>query len=313
MKLVILDAATIGTQSELAVFQRFGELEIHEATKPEETAARISGMDCVVTNKVVIDKGLIDANPQLKLVCITATGTNNIDLEHAARKGLIVRNVAGYATESVAQFTFSALFHLISRLDLEDEHVRSGHYYDEGLFTHFSGCFSELKGKTFGIIGLGNIGRRIAEIATAFGTEVVYYSTSGQNTDQPYQQLSLEELLKRADVISINAPLNDRTAGLIHRGNLRRCKPDAILINTGRGGIVVEQDLADALDAGLLGAAALDVFEAEPLSPDNPLLHLEDKSKVLLSPHNAWTSREARAELIKRTAGNVADFLEKTH
>ena len=307
---VILDAATIAPEEELRRFEAFGTLTIHDATRRERVLSRIEDADVIITNKVVIGQAAMDAAVKLKLICVTATGTNNIDLDYAGRKGIAVKNVAGYAAESVAQFTFAAILHLIHRLDREDAFIRSGHYFQSGLFTHFYGQSFEIKGKTLGIVGLGSIGRRVAEIGEAFGARVIYHSTSGRNTGQPYERFALDGLLRAADLISINAPLNEATKGLIGTEQLRACKASAILVNTGRGGIVDERALAEALDEGELGAAALDVFEEEPLPPESPLLKLQNPERMLLSPHNAWSSQEARAELVARTHQNVAEFFK---
>ncbi|MFK7901095.1 MAG: D-2-hydroxyacid dehydrogenase [Cyclobacteriaceae bacterium] len=311
MKIVVLDTDTIGTEEELKGLHAHGDVTFYATTSSAEVVDRIKAVHIIVTNKVVLDREVLDQAANLRLVCITATGTNNVDLVSAEEKNIAVKNVAGYSTNSVAQHTFSMLFHLISQLSYYHEFVASGGYSKKPLFTHFKGNFYELKGKTFGIIGLGAIGKRVAELAQLFGSRVVYYSTSGKNNDATYQRVELDELLKESDVVSIHAPLTKETKGLLNKENLHLMKSSAILLNNGRGGIVDEQDLVTALNEKQLAAAGLDVFEVEPLAGDSPLLSIQDRYRLLLTPHIAWASREAREELIDRTVGNIASFLKK--
>jgi len=310
LKIAILDAKTLGSDVDLSIFNQFGDVEIYQTTKPEETLERVKDKEIVITNKVVIDKNIMDSSPNLKLICVAATGVNNIDVEYAKQKGIQVRNVAGYSTESVVQHTFAMLFYLLESLRYYDEYVKSGEYAKNDIFTHLGRPFWEIKGKTWGIIGLGTIGRRVAEVATAFGADVIYYSTSGVDRPEKYQRVSLEELLKSSDIVSIHAPLNEKTKGLIGYEQLKLMKPSAILLNLGRGGIVIEKDLAKALDEGLIAGAGLDVLEKEPINEDNPLLKVKNKEKLFITPHIAWTSVEARKTLINEIAENIKAFLE---
>ncbi len=308
-KLCILDACTLGDDIDLGSLQQFGELAVYATTARDEVVERIRDRDIVITNKVVLDKAVLQQAPQVKLICVTATGTNNIDLEYAQAHGITVSNVAGYSTRSVVQHTFAMLFYLLQSPGYYDHYVKSGQYANSKIFTHLDRSFWELYGKTWGIIGLGTIGRAVANVARECGCRVIYYSTSGANYNPDYTRVELEELLQQADVVSIHAPLNERTQNLLHYQRLRLMKPHAILLNLGRGGIVNEADLARILDEGLLAAAGLDVLEREPISPENPLLKVREKERLFITPHIAWASQEARRTLMEKTAQNIANFL----
>lgn len=308
MKLVILDAKTLGNDIDLSGFSQFGEVEIFQTTKPEETLERVKDKDIVITNKVIIDKNIIDNAPNLKLICVAATGVNNIDIKYAKQRGIQVRNVAGYSTESVVQHTFAMLFYLLENLRYYDDYVKSGEYAKSDIFTHLGKPFWEVRGKTWGIIGLGTIGRRVADVASSFGANIIYYSTSGVERKEKYPRVSLEELLKTSDIVSIHAPLNEKTKGLIGYEQIKLMKPTAYLLNLGRGGIVIEEDLAKALDENLIAGAGLDVLEKEPIAEDNPLLKIKNKEKLFITPHIAWTSIEARKTLINEIIENIKAF-----
>jgi lactate dehydrogenase-like 2-hydroxyacid dehydrogenase len=310
MQIVFLDTKTLGDVPNLNLFKAFGEVTYYQTTDPEQTADRIRQAHIVITNKVMVDQAAMQQASNLKLICVAATGINNVDLDYARQAGIEVKNVAAYSTHSVAQLTFSLLLHLLHNIPYFDNYVKQGSYAQNDIFTHLGDSFREIKGKRFGIIGLGHIGRQVAAIAEAFGAEVVYYSASGQNTDQPFTRLSLEELITTSDVVSIHAPLNAHTKHLIAIKELRQFKKTAILINVGRGGIVHEADLAQALDQDLLAGAALDVFEQEPIGADNPLLHIKNAHKLVLTPHIAWGSLEARTLLMEKVGENIRSFLQ---
>ncbi len=312
MKLVFLDIKTIGKVSNMHLLDQFGEVTYHETTCPGQTLERIRDADIVITNKVVLDKTIIDLANKLKLICVAATGTNNIDKAAAAVHGIPVKNVIDYSSRSVAQCTFSILLHLLTNIPYYDDYVKQGAYSQSDIFTHFGRSFWELSGKRFGIIGLGNIGRQVAKIAGAFGAEVVYYSASGQTNSDMYKRLELEELLITSDIVSIHAPLNDYTVNLINYDSLRIMKKSGILINAGRGGIVNEADLARALNENLIAGAGIDVFENEPIDPRNPLLHIIKNEKLVLTPHITWASIEARTLLIEKVAHNIQEFLNES-
>ena len=308
LRIVFLDIKTIGEVPNLDKLKQLGTFKSYPVTKPDQTAERIKDADVVITNKVVLDKPLIDEAKNLKLICVAATGMNNIDRTSAEKNGVKVKNVAGYASDSVAQGTFAMILHLMYNLPEYDHYIKSGEYSKSEIFTNQDRSYRELKKKRFGIIGLGNIGSRVAAIAEVFGAEVVYYSTSGKNTEQPYARLELDELLKTSDIVSIHAPLNENTENLISYEQLKLMKRSAFLINTGRGGIVNEQDLAAAIDEDLIAGAGLDVFEHEPINRDNPLLSVKNRSKLVMTPHITWASVEARTELVDGIVQNIKEF-----
>lgn len=304
MNIVLLDRASLGDTS-LAPLEPLGNLIVYGDTAPHQVVERCRNADVIICNKVKITAPIMDALPKLRLICIAATGMNNVALEYAAQKGISVKNVAHYSTASVAQATFALLLALMHSTAYLDAYVKGGQYAQSSLFTHYGRTFYELAGKRFGVIGMGNIGRRVAAIAEALGASVAYYSTSGQNLSAPYLLLPLDELLKTSDVVSIHAPLNRNTYNLIGYPQLQRMKPSAYLVNVGRGKIVNEAELARALNENLIAGAALDVFEQEPINPDNPLLSVANPEKLMLSPHTAWLSVEARRTLIEKVAENI--------
>ncbi len=304
MKLVFLDAATMGNVS-FEPFERLGEFVKYENSTQEEARERVKDADVMLLNKVWVGKELIDSAPNLKLICIAATGVNNIDVEYAASKGIPVRNVAGYSTDSVVQTTFMHMLSLVGGGPYFDESVKSGSYSRSGMFTDPNWNWWELAGKTIGIIGLGNIGGRVAKIAEAFGMKVCYYSTSGTGHCKDYPCLTLDELMAVSDVVSVHAPLNERTLHLIGREQLALMKPTAYLVNVGRGAIVVEEDLAAAVDEGVIAGAGIDVFVDEPVPVDHPYMKMKHPERMRFSPHIAWASIEARKRLIGFMADNV--------
>ena len=306
MKITFLDAATLGSDVSLDPIARLGELVCWQTSSPDEALARVSDCDVLIVNKVKVTAGLIDAAVNLKLICEAATGVNNIDMEYAASKGIPVRNVAGYSTESVVQCTFMHILSLTGRLPYYDAKVKSGKYSWSGLFTDVSLPFFELAGKTMGIIGMGTIGHRVAQVAEAFGMKVVYYSTSGTSHCHDYPSLPLEELMAVSDVVSVHAPLNDRTAGLVGSRELSLMKSHAVIVNMGRGGIIDETALAKAVDDGIIAGAGIDVYSVEPLNVANPLSKVKHQERLSLTPHTAWASVEARNRLVGMIASNIA-------
>lgn len=303
MKIVLLDTLTFGN-SDLSAFDTIGEVVNHETTAPELTLGRIKDADVIVTNKVVITADMMAECPTLKLICIAATGMNNVDLDAAKEKNIAVKNVAGYSTDSVIQHTFSMLFYLMGHSRYYDEYVKDGSWSDSGLFTHVAKPFFELKGKKWGIIGLGEIGKGVAKIATAFGAEVSYYSTSGKNDNADYKRESISNILEKSDVISIHAPLNASTQDLIAHSELLMMKDGAILLNLGRGGIVSEDALSYILDAKPI-YVGLDVLSKEPMQKDHVLTKVKAQDRLYITPHIAWTSVEARDKLIASVIENI--------
>jgi len=303
MKIVLLDALTFG-ESDLSGFESLGEVVVYQTTSPEETLERIVDADVIVTNKVVITKEMMAECTKLKLICIAATGMNNVDLEAAKDQGIEVKNVAGYSTDSVIQHTFSMLFYMMGHSRYYDEYVKSAQWQKSPVFTHVAQPFSEIKGKRWGIIGLGEIGRGVANIAQAFGAEVFYYSTSGKNSNSTYEQISFTKLLETCDIITIHAPLNAMTQDLIGHSELLMLKDKAILLNLGRGGIVTERALAAIIDIKEI-YVGLDVLEKEPMSTPHPLMEVEHKERLYITPHIAWTSVEARQKLLAMVIENI--------
>ena len=310
MKIVFLDAKTIGEDIDLSAFGRLGDVVKYDFSNAEEIPKRVKDADVIVTNKVRIDEASVGAAPNLKLVCVTATGTDNLDKEYLDSRGIGWRNVAGYSTHSVAQITFSLLFYLLTKSRYYDDYVKSEAYVGDEIFTHFDERFWELEGKVWGIIGLGAIGKKVADIAKVFGCRVVYYSTSGANSNPDYEQVDFDTLLQMSDVVSIHAPLTEKTRNLIDKKALSKMKPTAILINVGRGPIINESDLADALNQGVIAAAGLDVLTVEPMTADNPLKLIKDSRKLLITPHIAWASVEARTRLMGLVLGNIKSYFE---
>jgi glycerate dehydrogenase len=308
--IVFLDADTLGDIS-FYPLTRLGNLTVYQTTSPAQRIERISGHEIVITNKVVIDREIMKVCPDLRLICIAATGMNNVDPDYAAEKGIAVKNVSAYSTESVVQHTFSMLFYLMGKLPYYDQYVKNGDYARSELFTHHNYPFHELAGKQYGIIGMGTIGKRIAAVARAFNAEVSYYSTSGKNLDTGFRHVPLSMLLVESDIVSVHCPLNERTRDLIGYEELRKMKGEAILINAGRGGVVNESDLACALDEGLIGGAALDVLAKEPPEPSNPLFHLKQPERLLITPHIAWASIESRDRLMQGIVNNIAAYLHQ--
>ena len=309
MKIVFLDVKTIGEDIDLSGFERFGEVVKYGFSSPEEARVRTRDADVIILNKVVINEQSIGEAEHLKLVCVTATGTNNLDKEYLEKRGIEWRNVAGYSTETVAQHTFALLFFLMEKLSYYDAYVKSERYIGDTIFTHFENVFHELSGKTWEIIGLGAIGHRVADIAKLFGCRVIYYSTSGKNNQPGYERVDFDTLLKESDVVSVHAPLTADTEGLMNKAAFDRMKKSAIFLNLGRGPIVVEADLADALERGSIAAAGLDVLTVEPMSPSNPLRRIKDSDRLLITPHIAWASIEARTRLMKIIESQINDFL----
>lgn len=308
MKIVFLDAQTIGNDIDLSGYNELGQVCKYNTSTVEEARIRVQDADVIVTNKVLMNQdSLRDAN-NLKLICVTATGTNNLDMEYLASRNISWRNVAGYSTESVAQHTFSMLFYLAGKMRYYDDYVKNEDYIASPTFTHIDETFREIGGKTWGIIGLGNIGRRVADIAKLFGANVIYYTASGAPEQEGYTKVDWDTLLATSDIISVHAPLNVHTEGLMNLDAFKKMKSSAYFINVGRGPIVVESDLRDALNANEIAGAALDVLCVEPMQADCPLREIKDSKKLLITPHTAWASVEARTKLMGIILGQIKEF-----
>lgn len=309
MKLVFLDTKTIGEDIDLSAYDALGEVVKYGFSTLEEIPKRVKDADVLIVNKIAINEQTIGNAKNLKLVCVTATGTNNLDKEYLKKRGIAWRNVAGYSTESVTQHTFALLFYLLEKIRYYDDYVKDEKYINDTVFTHFAEHFNEVNGKTWGIIGLGTIGRRVADIAKAFGARVIYYSASGSPAQEGYEQVDFETLLTTSDIVSVHAPLNEYTKDLMDREAFAKMKKTAIFLNLGRGPIVVEQDLYEALEIGEIAAAGLDVLCEEPMSETNPLAKIKDSKKLIITPHIAWASVEARNRLMQIIIEQIREFL----
>ena len=308
MKIVFLDAATLGSDADFKEIEQYGSLILYPSTDRDDIVERVGDAEVLIVNKVVVGKEEIDRLPALRLICVAATGVNNIDVAYATERGITVKNAVGYSTESVVQITFGSLLSLINNSGYFDNVVKCGEYSAGDSFTDMRKSFFELNGKRFGIIGMGTIGKRVAEVATAFGAKVCYYSTSGVAHCGDYPSVSMEEMLRVCDIISVHAPLNEKTNNLITIKELRMAKPNSIFVNMGRGGIINEADLAEALNNDIIGGAVIDVYSKEPLPADHPYMLLNNPDKVILTPHIGWASVEARARLITIIAENIAEW-----
>ena len=309
MKLVFLDTKTIGEDIDLSAYDALGEVVKYGFSTLEEIPERVKDADVLIVNKIAINEQTIGTAKNLKLVCVTATGTNNLDKEYLKKRGIAWRNVAGYSTESVTQHTFALLFYLLEKIRYYDDYVKDEKYINDTVFTHFAEHFNEVNGKTWGIIGLGTIGRRVADIAKAFGAHVIYYSASGSPAQEGYEQVDFETLLATSDIVSVHAPLNEYTKDLMDREAFAKMKKTAIFLNLGRGPIVVEQDLYEALETGEIAAAGLEVLCEEPMSETNPLAKIKDSKKLIITPHIAWASVEARNRLMQIIVEQIREFL----
>ena len=312
MKIVFLDAATMGT-TPLTAIDRLGEFERYDNSSAEEARERVRDADVAIVNKVIVDQAFLDAAPRLKLVCEAGTGMDNIDAELCRRRGVAVRNVPSYSTDAVTQHTWMLILALAGRVFHYDSYVKDGRYMRARLHTDSDHPYTGLTGKTIGIVGMGAIGQKVASIAKAFGMKVIYYSTSGTSHCTDYPSVPLGTLLREADVVSIHAPYNEKTAGLIDYAGICLMKPTAFLVNTGRGGIAVEADLARAIDEGRIAGIGIDVFEKEPLPEDSPLLHSLHPERIILTPHVAWASEETRQRLADEIAGNIREYFDNEH
>lgn len=308
-KIVFLDEYSICGRDLSAVTSQ-GDYTGYDNTSPEQVVERLQRADVAISNKVVIDAEAMRRLPDLKLICVAATGMNNIDLDAAAEAGIEVRNAVGYSTYSVAETTLCSALALSREVVYYDRYFKSGAYAAADRMFCYDRPTRQIRGKRWGIIGLGNIGREVARLATAFGCEVAYYSTSGVERKEEYRRMELDELLGWADIVSVHSPLNERTRNLIGAAELKKMRASAILINVARGGIIDEAALAVALDNNTIAGAALDVFTSEPLRV-SPLYSLRDPYKLLASPHNAWSSEEAIDRLIECIADNIRNYLRR--
>jgi glycerate dehydrogenase len=308
MNIVFLDRSTLGEDICIDMFSQLGNVTSYDITQADETLNRVKEADIVVTNKVVISKEIMDAS-KIKLICVAATGMNNIDLEHAKAKNIPVKNVAGYSTNSVAQVTLSMVLHFLTHLNFYNDFTKAGKWQISPIFTNLDQPFHELQDKKWGIIGLGTIGKKVAQIASAFDCNVVYYSTSGVKREEPYESVELDELLQTCDIISVHAPLNEQTKNLLNETNMQQLKDKAIVINVGRGGIINEQAIQTMIDSKEV-YFGIDVASKEPIEKNSPLLKIQNKEQLVMTPHIAWASIEARKRLVALIYQNIKTFLK---
>lgn len=310
MKIVILEANSLGKDVDLSALDKLGEVVIYDNSAVADTPEKIKDADVIVVNKVPMNKQTLAGADKLKMIALTATGYNIVDKAYTDSRGIAVANVRGYSTDSVAQHTFALAFYLVNQLAYYDSYVKSGEYVKSDIFSHFDKRIFELAGKTWGIIGLGAIGKKVAQIAEVFGCRVLYYSTSGKNHCQDYQATDLDTLLAESDIISLHAPLSPITENLMNLEKFRKMKSTAILINVARGPLVNEADLVTALKEGMIAGAGLDVISVEPMQADNPLLEIQDSGKLIVTPHIAWATEEARQRVADETYLNIEAFLK---
>ena len=309
MKIVLLDKDTLGSDIDISIFESFGELKSFDTTSYNETIRNIADADIVITNKVIIDKNVMD-NCNIKLICISATGTNNVDLEYAKTKNIIVKNVAGYSTNSVAQHTFALLLHIIQHTQHYTDYVKKGLWEKSPIFTNIDMPFMEIANKNWGVIGLGNIGEKVASIASSFGANVTYYSTSNSNHNKEYKSVDLNRLIKESDIISIHCPLNEKTKDLLNYENMQNLKDNAIIINVARGGIINEYDICKIVEEKSV-KFALDTLSKEPIENSNPLNKILNNKNILITPHIAWASIESRKKLIELVGNNIDKYIKE--
>ena len=309
MKLVVLERNSVGTDVDVSCFERFGEVEYYPNTVAENTAERVKDADIVIANKAPMNESTLKDAPDVKLICLFATGFDNVDLDYCKSRSIKVANVVNYSTAAVVQHTLMLALALEEKLAFYDDYVKSDTYANQDRFSNFDRPFGEFEGKTWGIVGMGNIGRRVARVAQALGCKVIFYSASGNSTCTEYERVELDTLLAQSDILSLHCPLSDRTRGLINKEAFARMKKSAILVNVARSPVVDTQALYEALTEGQIAAAGLDVLEKEPISKDNPLGNIKDSTKLIITPHMAWASTEARERLVSEVSKNIEAFL----
>lgn len=308
MRIVVLEGVSVGRDMSWDGLRRFGEVEVYDSVPQNEVKEKIKAADIIIVNKLTIDESVLEKS-SVNMVCVSATGYNNIDIEYCKQQGICVTNVGGYSTDSVAQHTLALLLSVYEKLSYYNAYVKSGAYCASKRFSNIDNYFHEVAGKTWGIVGLGAIGRAVARLAEAFGANVIYYSASGNTYDVNYEGVNFDTLLKQSDIISLHCPLHAKTKGLFDKEAFQKMKRSAVLINVARGPVVSEMALAKALAEHEIMAAGLDVFEQEPISADNPLLGVEDNNRLVMTPHIGWGTVEARNRLMKEMEANIEAFL----
>jgi len=308
MKVVFPDTNTIGGDIDLKVFEKFGELVIYPFTGEMEVKQRISDADIVITNKCSMNENTLKGS-NVKLICVTATGTDNVDIKYCNQQGIGVCNVKGYSTESVVMHTFTLLLSLSVRIDCFINYTKSGKYINDTSFNHLNWTFNELYGKTFGIAGMGTIGRRAAQVAESFGCKIIYWSSSDCDRSPKYRRVDFNTLLSESDIISIHSPLSEKTRKLFNKDAFSKMKNNSFILNVGRGDIIDEQSLTDAILNKRIGGAAIDVLSKEPMSENSPYKKILDFPNFIITPHIAWAAIESRQRCIDEVCMNIDSFL----
>lgn len=308
MKIVILERDSVGRDVSVDCLSQLGEVKVYSNTVEGEAEERVREADIIIANKSPLNEETLRNAPNVKLICEFATGYDNVDLEYCSKRGIKVANVVNYSTMAVAQHTFALCFYILEKLHHYDRYVKSGEYASQARFSNFDIPFTELDGKTWGIIGMGNIGRKVAQIAEVFGCKVIFYSASGSSTCRDYERVDLDTLLGESDFLSLHCPLTDRTRELINLDALKKMKKTAILINVARGPVVKDEDLYTALTEEIIAGAGLDVTGTEPMKDSNPLSKIKDSNRLIITPHLAWASIEARNRVVEETYKNIEAF-----
>lgn len=309
MKIVVLDRTSVGEDVSVEEMKKYGDVSFYNSTPDGLVAERVADADIVVANKNPINEASLRDAKRVKLVCQFATGYDNVDIAYCKSRGIRVVNVRNYSTAAVAQHTIALALSVLENLPYYDEYVKSGAYSRQERFAHFGKVYYELEGKTWGIIGMGNIGHSVARIAEALGCRVIFYSASGNSVCTEYERVDFETLLAQSDVLSLHCPLSERTRHIMDEEAFARMKPSAILVNVARGAVVDTAALGRALKNGQIRGAGMDVFETEPMRADDPLLELEDTGRLQMTPHMAWASIEARTRCVTETCKNIEAFL----
>ena len=311
MKLVVLERNSIGTDVDVSSFEKFGEVTYYPNTIADNTAGRVADADIVIANKAPLNESTLKDAPNVKLICLFATGFDNVDIAYCKSRGIKVANVVNYCTPAVAQHTLLLALALAEKIAFYDDYVKSGAYSAQDRFSNFDRTFHDLNGKTWGIVGMGNIGHKVASLAQAFGCRVIFYSASGKSTCTEYERVEFDTLLQESDILSLHCPLSDRTKGLINKEAFEKMKETAVLINVARGPVVDTQALYEALINNRIAAAGLDVLEKEPMASDNPLIKIQDSTKLIITPHMSWASIESRNCLLGEVVKNIESFLDR--
>ncbi|MCM1388440.1 MAG: D-2-hydroxyacid dehydrogenase [Bacillus sp. (in: Bacteria)] len=310
MKLVVLERNSAGTDVDVSCFEKFGEVTYYPNTTAEDVAERIKEAEIIISNKAPLNENTLKEAPNVKLICLLATGYDNVDLSYCKSRNIKVANVVNYCTPAVAQHTMLLAMMLSEKIAYYDDYVKSGAYSAQDRFSHFDRVFHDLDGKTWGIVGMGSIGHKVAELAQAFGCKVIFYSASGKSACTEYERVEFDTLLRESDILSLHCPLSDRTRNLINKEAFGKMKKTAILINVARGPVVNTQDLYQALIEDKIMAAGLDVLEKEPMESSNPLNEIKDSTKLIITPHMSWASIESRTRLVEEVVRNIEAFLD---